>query len=102
MNNDINKTIKTDTARLLSERKICVVIPTYNNAGTVTDVIRRTLLQCRDVIVVNDGSTDGTGEQLRQTTGITLVEKKRNEGKGTALNADSKKHWRWDSPTPSH
>lgn len=85
MNNDINKTIKTDTARLLSERKICVVIPTYNNAGTVTDVIRRTLQQCRDVIVVNDGSTDGTGEQLRQITGITLVENKKNEGKGTAL-----------------
>lgn len=80
-----NITTETDTAELLRERKICVVIPTYNNAGTITDVIRRTLLQCKDVIVVNDGSTDGTGEQLRQTAGITLVENRKNEGKGTTL-----------------
>ena len=74
-----------DTARLLHERRICAIIPTYNNAGTIADVVRRTLLQCHDVIVVNDGSTDGTRELLLQTEGITLVDYPKNAGKGTAL-----------------
>ena len=75
----------TDTRGLLRERKICVVIPTFNNAGTIADVVRRTLMQCWDVIVVNDGSTDGTGELLQKIEGIILVENIRNEGKGTTL-----------------
>ncbi|MBO7069476.1 MAG: glycosyltransferase [Bacteroidaceae bacterium] len=75
----------TDTAELLHGRKICVVIPTYNNAGTISDVVTRTQTQCRDVIVVNDGSTDGTGELLKKTDGITLIENHKNQGKGTAL-----------------
>lgn len=75
----------TDIAGLLRERKICVVIPTFNNVGTIIDVVSRTLTLCRDVIVVNDGSTDGTGDLLRETGEITLVENTRNNGKGTAL-----------------
>ena len=75
----------TDIAGLLRNRNICVVIPTFNNAGTIMDVIGRTLVQCRDVIVVNDGSIDGTGDLLRKTGDITLVENTKNEGKGTAL-----------------
>lgn len=75
----------TDTVRLLRERRICVVIPTYNNVGTIGDVVGRALLQCKDVIVVNDGSTDGTTEVLRKITGITLIENQRNKGKGAAL-----------------
>ena len=75
----------TDTAGMLHDRKICVIIPTYNNVGTIADVVQRTLLQCQDVIVVNDGSTDGTRELLLQTDGITLVDYAPNKGKGTAL-----------------
>ena len=75
----------TDTAGMLHDRNICVIIPTYNNVGTIADVVQRTLLQCQDVIVVNDGSTDGTRELLLQTEGITLVDYPRNAGKGTAL-----------------
>ncbi len=75
----------TDTAGMLHDRKICVIIPTYNNVGTIADVVQRTLLQCQDVIVVNDGSTDGTRELLLQTEGITLVDYAPNKGKGSAL-----------------
>lgn len=75
----------TDTAGMLHDRKICAIIPTYNNVGTIADVVQRTLLQCQDVIVVNDGSTDGTRELLLQTEGITLVDYAPNKGKGTAL-----------------
>ena len=71
--------------KLLHDRGICVVIPTYNNEGTITAVVQATLQECRDVIVVNDGSTDGTRDILHGMEGITLVEYAENRGKGYAL-----------------
>lgn len=64
------------------------MIPTYNNAGTIADVVRRTLDHCLDVIVVADGCTDGTLNILRDiegSEGITIVSYAQNKGKGTAL-----------------
>lgn len=69
----------------LCEERICVVIPTYNNGGTIGDVVRRALGQCRDVIVVNDGCTDETAQVLNGIDGITVVTLDRNRGKGIAL-----------------
>lgn len=69
----------------LKARAICVVIPTYNNVGTVGRVVSDALSYCDDVIVVSDGSDDGTTEALQQMDGITLVAYKRNRGKGYAL-----------------
>ena len=69
----------------LHDRGICVVIPTYNNGGTIVSVVRDTLMECRDVIVVNDGSTDQTSSLLHAIDGITLVEYAENRGKGYAL-----------------
>ncbi|MCR5313177.1 MAG: glycosyltransferase [Bacteroidaceae bacterium] len=71
--------------RLLHGRGICVIIPTYNNAGTIVDVVQRTLLQCDDVIVVCDGCTDDTLSLIKDIEGIQIVSYERNEGKGTAL-----------------
>ena len=73
------------------DRGICVVIPTYNNAGTIADVVHRTLTHCLDVIVVCDGSTDGTLEILQQIEGITVVSCAKNAGKGYALKQGFKK-----------
>ena len=64
--------------------KYCVVIPTYNNARTVADIVRRTLAVCIDVIVVNDGSTDSTLEELGSVK-CKVVSYSRNRGKGYAL-----------------
>ena len=69
----------------LHDRGICVVIPTYNNGATIEAVVRATLEECQDVIVVNDGSTDGTRSVLASVEGITLVDYPRNRGKGYAL-----------------
>lgn len=71
----------------LRRRGICVVIPTFNNVGTIKDVVERSLAQCQDVIVVNDGSTDGTAEALHTFSDIILVNLERNSGKGVALKA---------------
>ena len=71
--------------RLLHDRGICIVIPTYNNGGTITAVVNSTLEECQDVIVVNDGSTDDTSLQLKAIKAVTVVEYARNRGKGYAL-----------------
>ena len=71
--------------QLLRDRGICVVIPTYNNGGTIAMVVRETLKEISDVIVVNDGSTDDTSKILNSIEGITIVEYIKNQGKGYAL-----------------
>ena len=76
---------KDKQQQTLHDRGICAVIPTYNNGGTIAAVVRETLNECRDVIVVNDGSTDNTSVELRSIEGITLVEYSTNRGKGYAL-----------------
>ena len=75
----------------LRERGICVVIPTYNNVGTIADVVTRACEQCADVIVVSDGSDDGTLELLQGIGDITIVSYPRNKGKGEALKQGFKK-----------
>src|SRR5258708_7395384 len=65
--------------------KCCVLIPTYNNAGTIGKVIEDVLGYSDDVCVVNDGSTDDTLEILKPFTQIKLFSYPNNKGKGWAL-----------------
>ena len=69
-----------------SQQHICALIPTYNNAGTIVDVVRRVHQYMRDIIVVVDGSTDDS-YALLQNIGfpLTIVQHDRNRGKGAAL-----------------
>lgn len=62
-----------------------VVIPVFNHAGTVTDVIRKTLDQHLPVIVVDDGATDDTLKKIESIPGICILRHKHNRGKGAAL-----------------
>ena len=75
----------------MRSRGICVVIPTYNNAATLRNVVLGALAQCSDVIVVNDGSTDDTAHILSSIEGITVVSYQKNRGKGHALKCGFKK-----------
>ena len=71
---------------------ICAIIPTYNNAGTLADVIRRTSLYIRDIIVVVDGSTDATRDVLKSLDiPVVVVDLPQNRGKGYALKAGFRK-----------
>lgn len=74
-------TAKTDFEQL----KTCVIIPTFNNGGTVGSVIQDVLQYTQHVIVVNDGSTDNTGEILKAIRGIHVISYTKNRGKGWAL-----------------
>jgi uncharacterized protein (DUF2062 family) len=65
--------------------KCCVIIASYNNAGTVEQVIHDVLSYCPDVFVVNDGSTDHTAAILSGISGIKVLTFEQHHGKGNAL-----------------
>ena len=87
MTNDITTVQWPERLRALS---CAVVIPTYNNAGTLRDIISRTLRYCHDLIVVNDGSTDRTASVLETIPGIRVIAYPDNRGKGYALHTGLK------------
>lgn len=71
--------------------KVCVIIPTFNNAATVAGVIADVLKYTRHIIVVNDGSTDDTAPLLNQFPGIFNISYSPNRGKGYALRSGFEK-----------
>jgi glycosyltransferase involved in cell wall biosynthesis len=75
----------TDIRSLFVLHKICVIIPTYNNAQTLENVIQDVLQYTDQVIVVNDGSTDQTTAILNRRTEVQSIGYEKNKGKGYAL-----------------
>jgi glycosyltransferase involved in cell wall biosynthesis len=74
----------------LRDPLLSVVMPVFNEAGTIEEIIRRVLaVPLRtELIVVDDRSTDGTRERLealQRDLGFTLLLQERNMGKGAAL-----------------
>ena len=70
--------------------KLSVVIPVYNEARTIQQVLARVaaLPVPKEIIVVDDCSTDGTRQLLQQVelaAELHVIHKPRNEGKGAAL-----------------
>jgi glycosyltransferase involved in cell wall biosynthesis len=88
-----------------------ILIPTYNNAGTLADVVQRALRQGLPVLVVDDGSTDETASLLHSlmerevtpsaknyadatgitslSTDITSIDATENVSLSTNINAES-------------
>ena len=64
--------------------EFAVVIPAYNEAATIHDVAQRASAQCRDVIVVDDGSVDDTGAALSGLP-VQVLRNVENQGKAAAL-----------------
>lgn len=86
------KGISGQVTEVMERERICIVIPSYNNATALIGVVKRTLAYTPHVIVVNDGSTDETNERLTQSgLPVTLVDYAVNHGKGYALKEGFKK-----------
>jgi glycosyltransferase involved in cell wall biosynthesis len=70
--------------------RLTIVIPVYNEVRTIETVIARVaaLPVTKEIIIVDDGSTDGTAKLLsryERSADIHVVLKPKNEGKGAAL-----------------
>ena len=73
--------------------KLSVVIPVFNEKGTIREILRRVLATglAEEIIVVDDGSTDGTRTILEELapdhSALRLILQPRNFGKGAAVRA---------------
>lgn len=61
-----------------------IVIPAYNEEATILDVVKQSLNECENVIVVDDGSTDKTISELEGLP-VTLIKHEINRGKAASL-----------------
>lgn len=70
--------------RTLSESKIIVAIPCYNEGPTIGSVVLKARKYAAEVVVVDDGSTDDTAE-VAELAGAKVLRHARNLGKGMAI-----------------
>ncbi|MDP6529398.1 MAG: glycosyltransferase family 2 protein [Gemmatimonadota bacterium] len=67
--------------------RVLAIVPAFNEEGTVGGVVRELLARCdADVVVVNDGSTDGTSAEARRA-GARVLDLPLNLGIGGAVQA---------------
>lgn len=71
---------------------LSIIIPCYNERATVTEIMQR-VRECApdaEIVVVDDGSTDGSRDVLRELEGqpnLRILYHDRNRGKGAAVRA---------------
>ena len=67
------------------KNRFAFIIPVYNHAATVAQVVRDAQALQFPVFVVDDGSTDTTYEQIKEIAGIQILRHQKNIGKGAAI-----------------
>ena len=70
--------------------KLSIIIPAYNEKRTIAEIIKRVKNVdlpggIQEIIVVDDGSTDGTRDIIKKIPGIEYIFHDKNQGKGGAI-----------------
>jgi dolichol-phosphate mannosyltransferase len=65
--------------------KILTAIPVYNEERHLDKVLAQVSRYAQEIVVINDGSTDRTGELLANRQGIAVITHEKNRGYGAAL-----------------
>jgi glycosyltransferase involved in cell wall biosynthesis len=66
-------------------KRFLTALPVYNEVGHVDGVLDQVIRYSPDVLVVDDGSSDGTAELLAKRTDIQRITHAKNQGYGAAL-----------------
>ncbi len=73
----------------MSEKKLTVIIPAYNEELGIKQTVQDLILFAKknnwNIIVVNDGSTDNTGEIIKNLEYISVINHTSNKGYGASL-----------------
>lgn len=76
----------------IKSKKISIIVPVFNEEKTIGTVLERvnavdlsSLKLKKEIIVVDDGSTDSTATIAEKSKGIKLLRHKKNRGKGAAI-----------------
>lgn len=76
---------KSGTPEITENFGFAIVIPVYNHGWGVREVIQKALRLNMPVFVVDDGSTDGTYDRIKDIESIHILRHRINMGKGAAL-----------------
>lgn len=80
MNNHTN-----NYPRKFADYKCCIIVPTYNNARSLGDIIIQLQEYTSQIVVINDGSTDDTHQVCQAFDSVEVLHLSKNKGKGYAL-----------------
>ena len=69
--------------------KLSIIVPVFNEEKTILQILEKVkkadIPTVHEIIVVDDGSTDGTREKLKSIKGVKIILHKKNQGKGAAV-----------------
>jgi glycosyltransferase involved in cell wall biosynthesis len=78
-------TLPNGSANEFDSMRVCVLIPTYNNAKTLGKTIQDVAHFTQNILVINDGSTDETESIIRNYPFLKSISYAVNKGKGWAI-----------------
>ncbi len=76
---------KNDISKVKKKGRFAIIIPVYNHAQSIENVIKKSLMLDMPVFVVNDGSTDSIFEKIINFNSIYALHHNENRGKGAAI-----------------